>query len=277
MALVAAVWLAAIGSGCSDETILMPAGEGNPVKVLASIDRFSGILTESGSKTIAADNSYDRSTFVNSDKIRITKKYGGVADNVIEYTLSSGIWTPLSGKALTLQAGATYQAVYPTNYTSIQSSQSVAANYLKSNLLRTEILPASSETIDFTFKHVNTKLTLIFKPATGGPAFLGNFSFQVEAAGLLTGGNSSEIVTLYRPDNSAYIWHGIVYPKGTATDITVSVTYNDVTYRTTLNGCGLAAGSQYEYTLTIQNNILVPVGSEIKNWTPKPTHTGTLT
>lgn len=26
MALVAAVWLAAIGSGCSDETILMPAG-----------------------------------------------------------------------------------------------------------------------------------------------------------------------------------------------------------------------------------------------------------
>ena len=91
MALVAAVWLAAIGSGCSDETILMPAGESNPVKVLASIDRFSGILTESGSKTIAADNSYDRSTFVNSDKIRITKKYGGVADNVIEYTLSSGI------------------------------------------------------------------------------------------------------------------------------------------------------------------------------------------
>lgn len=100
MALVAAVWLAAIGSGCSDETILMPAGEGNPVKVLASIDRFCGILTESGSKTIAADNSYDRSTFVNSDKIRITKKYGGVADNVIEYTLSSGIWTPPSGKAL---------------------------------------------------------------------------------------------------------------------------------------------------------------------------------
>lgn len=50
MALVAAVWLAAIGSGCSDETILMPAGEGNPVKVLASIDRFCGILTESGSK-----------------------------------------------------------------------------------------------------------------------------------------------------------------------------------------------------------------------------------
>ena len=45
MALVAAVWLAAIGSGCSDETILMPAGEGNPVKILASIDRFSGVMT----------------------------------------------------------------------------------------------------------------------------------------------------------------------------------------------------------------------------------------
>lgn len=243
MALVAAVWLAAIGSGCSDETILMPAGEGNPVKILASIDRFSGILTESGSKTIAADNSYDRSTFVNSDKIRITKKYGGVADNVIEYTLSSGIWTPPSGKALTLQAGATYQAVYPANYTSIQSSQSVATNYLKSNLLRTEILPASSETIDFTF---------------------------------LTGGSVQEIVTLYRPDTNNYTWHGIVYPKGTSTDITVNVTYKNVTYKTTLSGCTLTAGSQYEYTLTIQNNILVPVGSEIKPWTPNQTHTGSL-
>ncbi|WP_288737800.1 fimbrillin family protein [uncultured Parabacteroides sp.] len=275
---LAVCWLTVAGFGCSDEMVLTSSDhEGEPVNVQASIDGFSGVLTENGSKTIAADNGYDRSTFVDNDKIRITKKYGEVADNPIEYTLSGTTWTPPSGKALTLQAGATYQAVYPTNYTSIQSSQSVAANYLKSNLLQTEILPASSETIDFTFKHVNTKLTLIFKPATGGPAFSGNFSFQVEAAGLLTGGNSSEIVTLYRPDNSAYIWHGIVYPKGTATDITVSVTYNDVTYQTTLNGCGLAAGSQYEYTLTIQNNILVPVGSEIKNWTPKPTHTGTLT
>ena len=52
MALVAAVWLAAIGSGCSDETILMPAGEGNPVKVLASIDRFSGILTKAAVKRL---------------------------------------------------------------------------------------------------------------------------------------------------------------------------------------------------------------------------------
>ena len=237
--------------------------------------------------------------------------------------MSSGIWTPPSGKALTLQAGATYQAVYPTNYTSIQSSQSVATNYLKSNLLRTEILPASSETIDFTFKHVNTKLTLIFKPAEGGPAFSGDFSIQVQAPGLLTGGSVQEIVTLYRPDTNNYTWHGIVYPKGTSTDITVNVTYKNVTYKTTLSGCTLTAGSghrspvlpgwlfllllpadglflslvlrtykrttgaarvtyknvtykttlsgctltagsQYEYTLTIQNNILVPVGSEIK-------------
>ena len=183
---------------------------------------------------------------------------------------------PPSGKALTLQAGATYQAVYPANYTSIQSSQSVATNYLKSNLLRTEILPASSETIDFTFKHVNTKLTLIFKPAEGGPAFSGDFSIQVQAPGLLTGGSVQEIVTLYRPDTNNYTWHGIVYPKGTSTDITVNVTYKNVTYKTTLSGCTLTAGSQYEYTLTIQNNILVPVGSEIKPWTPNQTHTGSL-
>ena len=65
-------------------------------------------------------------------------------------------------------------------------------------------------------------------------------------------------------------------PKGTSTDITVNVTYKNVTYKTTLSGCTLTAGSQYEYTLTIQNNILVPVGSEIKPWTPNQTHTGSL-
>ncbi len=84
------------------------------------------------------------------------------------------------------------------------------------------------------------------------------------------------IVTLYRPDTNNYTWHGIVYPKGTSTDITVNVTYKNVTYKTTLSGCTLTAGSQYEYTLTIQNNILVPVGSEIKPWTPNQTHTGSL-
>lgn len=275
--LVAALWLTAIGSGCSDETILVPAGEGNPVKVLASIDGFSGILTESGSKTVAADNGYDRSTFIDNDKIKITKKYEGAPDNVVEYTLSGTTWAPPSGRALTLQAGATYQAVYPTNYTSIQASQKEVGNYMKSNLLQTDMTASTgNETINFTFKHVNTKLSLIFKPAEGGAAFSGDFSFQVQAPGLLTGGSSQEIVTLYRPDNNAYTWHGIVYPKEASTDITVNVTYKNVTYKTTLSGCGLKAGSQYEYTLTIQNNILVPVGSEIKPWTPNQTHTGSL-
>lgn len=276
---LAVCWLAVAGFGCSDEMVLISSGhEGEPVNVQASIDGFGGVLTENGSKTIAADNGYDRSTFVDNDKIRITKKYGEVADNPIEYTLSGTTWTPPSGKALTLQAGAIYQAVYPTNYTSIQASQKDAPNYLKSNLLQTDMTASTgNEVINFTFKHVNTKLTLIFKPAEGGPVFSGDFSFQVQATGLRTGNSTQEIVTLYRPDNSAYTWHGIVYPKGAATNITVSVTYNDVTYRTTLNDCGLAVNTQYEYTLTIQNNILVPVGSEIKPWTPEQAHTGTLT
>ncbi len=113
-------------------------------------------------------------------------------------------------------------------------------------------------------------MTLIFKPAEGGPAFSGDFSIQVQAPGLLTGGSVQEIVTLYRPDTNNYTWHGIVYPKGTSTDITVNVTYKNVTYKTTLSGCTLTAGSQYEYTLTIQNNILVPVGSEINTTQRSP-------
>lgn len=273
--LLIAVGLTALGFGCSDE-VNLSATDGSPLKVEATIDGFGGVATESGSLAAAADNSYDRSTFIDGDKIKITKAYKS-KNEVMEYTLSAGVWTPPVGKALTLQAGATFQAEYPTNYTGIKSSQNTPADYLISNLLRTA--PASSspisENVDFTFKHVNTKLTLIFKPADSGLPLSGNLSFQVQAVGLC-GGNNKEIVTLYRPDSNVYTWHGIVYPKDTATDISVSVTYNNVTYSTTLSGCGLVAGSQYEYTLTIQNNILVPVGSAIKEWTPTPTHTGTL-
>lgn len=273
--LLIAVGLTVVGFGCSDEVNLSDT-DGSPLKVETTIDGFGGVATESGSLVAAADNSYDRSTFIDGDKIKITKTYKG-KNEVMEYTLSGGVWTPPAGKALTLQAGATFQAEYPTNYTSIQSSQNTPANYMKSNLLRTA--PASSspisENVDFTFKHVNTKLTLIFKPADSGLPLSGNLSFEVQAVGL-RGGSSLEIVKLYRPDSDVYTWHGIVFPKGTPTDISVSVTYNNVTYSTTLSGCGLAAGSQYEYTLTIQNNILVPVGSAIKEWTPKETHTGTL-
>lgn len=271
-----ALGLTALGFGCSDEVDLSATDGGN-LKVAASIDGFGGVTTESGSLAAAADNSYDRSTFISGDKIKITKTYKS-RNEISEYTLSSGTWTPPTGKDLTLQAGATFQAEYPTNYTGIESSQSTSANYLKSNLLRTATASSSpvNENVNFTFKHVNTKLTLIFKPSDTSLPLSGNLSFQVQAEGLLTGGSSKEIVTLYRPDNNVYTWHGIVYPKGAATAISVSVTYKNVTYHTTLSGCGLAAGSQYEYTLTIRNNILVPVGSAIKEWTPQQTHTGTL-
>lgn len=271
--LLIAVGLTVVGFGCSDEVNLSDT-DGSPLKVETTIDGFGGVATESGSLAAAADNDYDRSTFINGDKIKITKAYKG-KNEVIEYTLSSNVWTPPADRALTLQAGATFQAEYPTNYTGIQPSQTTQANYMKSNLLRTDAVPSISDNVNFTFKHVNTKLTLIFKPADSGLPLSGNLSFEVQAVGL-RGGSSLEIVKLYRPDSDVYTWHGIVFPKGTPTDISVSVTYNNVTYSTTLSGCGLAAGSQYEYTLTIQNNILVPVGSAIKEWTPKETHTGTL-
>lgn len=271
--LLIAVGLTVVGFGCSDE-VNLSATDGSPLKVEATIDGFGGVATESGSLAAAADNSYDRSTFINGDKIKITKAYNG-RNEMVEYTLSSNVWTPSADRALTLQAGATFQAEYPTNYTGIQPSQTTQADYMKSNLLRTDAAPSISDNVNFTFKHVNTKLTLIFKPAGSGLPLSGNLSFEVQAVGL-RGGSSLEIVKLYRPDSDVYTWHGIVFPKGTPTDISVSVTYNNVTYSTTLSGCGLAAGSQYEYTLTIQNNILVPVGSTIKEWTPKETHTGTL-
>ncbi|WP_455640295.1 fimbrillin family protein [Parabacteroides sp.] len=273
---VASIWLAIVCGSCSNEICLTTPQDGVPVKVKASINGFDGVLTENGLKTAAADNDYDRSTFLDGDKISITKTYSGKQE-ASEYTFasSSSVWTP-TRNALTLQAGATYQAEFPTDY-SLQSSQKEMANYIRSNLLRTDVMQSPlNEEVNFTFKHMNTKLTLKFVPATGGPALSGsNFSFQVQAKGLLTGGTNNEIVTLYRP-GSDFTWHGIVYPKKVATDISISVTYNNVNYNATLTGCELQAGYNYKYTLTIHNNILVPVGSEIKKWEPVPTYTGTL-
>ena len=282
-------------AGCADEPALSSVPEGTPLTVVAEIGASSA---EQPSLTggVAADNAYDRSTFVATDRIRITRSRGGTSSAAVDYTLSAaGSWAPSSsGSELLFESGATYQAMYPADYSGIYADQRAGSvegeNYRKSNLLRTKagVTANVSGVLSFTgvdaggnaFVHQNAKLTLTFE---GKNQLTKDFSYMtVQGLGLYSGGSTSEIIYLYRPSASAYTWHGILAPlTGTSPTeaqktITVSVTdFNGVVYKVTLS-CERKANSHYTYTLTLKNNILIPVGEEIKGWENGESHTGTL-
>lgn len=285
------LWLAVALGSCTNEAYLdsFPQ-EGEPVSVIAGIE--SRTEAADGS-TPAADNEYDRSTFISGDKIKIRKMYKDVTTEST-YTYDGTIWSVASGSALTLQAGATYQATFPADYNGIETTQSTKEAYIKSNKLETGWIRSRNGVLDFTsgsngvegsaaaaaaaaaaaFQHKNAKLTLVFKST--GAGLTGDLSFQVSAPGLRTGGGADEIVTLFRPVDNAYTWRGIVYPKNAATDITVTLAYQNVSYKAMLQR-DLSPGKHYIDTLTLHNDILVPVGSSITFWSDSTTYTGSLT
>ena len=267
------LWLVAligIGlSGCAGNGSMYPEVDTDqPLTVKAEISDLTG---QESTRAAVTENEYDRSSFVTGDAIRIVRTKGG-AESTLNYTLSgSGAWgVPTGTDGFRFESAATYQATFPTDYTSIRPNQQSAANYRLSNLLQTPAVSVSRlGVIDFTgdtgaFKHQNVKLTLNFVGSNN--TLLSFSSVGVQAPGLYSGGTATENVYFLRPDDNAYTWHAIVYPKGIDTTITVSFTdANGVTYKTDLS-CGMVAGKNYIYTLTVRNNILIALGSEIKAW-----------
>lgn len=257
---------------CSNELPAdAPAKEGMPVKVVAEIENLA-VPT----KAAAADNDYDRGSFITGDKIRVTKKQGSNR-SVVDYTYSGTAWSTTSATPLTLQAGATYQAVFPAdNNTAIQPDQSTKENYIKSNRLETPVVDAPlTEELEFTigkntaFSHLHAKLTLVF---TGKNELSGTASLTVSAPGLRTGGASDEQIVLYRPSAGEYTWCGIVYPGQKNLKVTFAI--GNVSYPVELPGCRLEVGKNYKYTLSLQNDILVPVANGIVEWKDETAYTG---
>lgn len=256
-------------SGCAGNGSLYPEIDTDqPLTVKAEISDLSG---QENTRASVEANQYDRSNFITGDAIRIVRTKDGVESPLI-YTLSNGKWgVPAGTDGFRFESAAKYQASFPTAYTSIRPDQRDAANYRLSNLLRTppDIPVSRLGVIDFTgnagaFKHQNVKLTLNFVGSV--PGIFSFSSVSVQAPGLYTGGSATENVYFLRPDESAYTWHAIVYPKGVNTDIEVSFTdANSVTYKQSLS-CGMVAGTNYVYTLTVRNNILIALGTEIKAW-----------
>lgn len=279
MTIVAAYGCLLVLGGCTGDGTFSPVpAEEQPLTVRAQI---GGLPAQIPGTRVNADNSYDRSEFIEGDAIRIVRTKGGSSEALI-YTLSGGTWgVPAGTNAFRFESAATYRASYPSNYTSIRPDQTTTDSYRLSNLLRTpEVNVSRLGVIDFTntggnnnaFVHENVKLTLKFTGSNSG-----TFTFSsvtVQAPGLCTGGTSMETVYFLRPDASAYTWQAIVYPKNGGTTIAVSFTdTNNVTYKTTLS-CEMVAGKDYGYTLTVRNNILMAVGTEIKEWEPESAYVG---
>lgn len=262
---------------CTNEIIFDPAlsGEAIPLKIEAGIELREG----TNSATTDAANSYDRTTFINGDMITVRKEYGNQITGTANYTLTNGVWTASNNK-VTLQAGALYQARYPSNYT-IQTNQSTEGDYRRSNLLETpKVSSPRDENLSFTgdnaFKHVNSKLSLVLK-SSNTDAILNSEKLQsLQISGIgIAGGSGTEYVTPLRPNANEFTWCCILSPKNTNTEIIVSLTYYGVTYNSTIS-CALAADTHYTYTLTLKDDELISTGSEIKEWTDVPAKTGEL-
>lgn len=255
---------------CSSEvTEGLQVEEGTPVKIVAEIQE----LTQT--KTAVKENSYDRTSFIDGDKIRVNRIESIGSAQRVDYTYTAGspnTWTT-TAEPIVLKAGSKYEATYPSDYTNILQDQSTSdgTDFLKSNLLKSGQITSRDGVLRFTeknggaFTHQNVKLTLAFKVNGGGAPTKDFTSALLSAPGLIAGGNETENITLFRPDAAAYTWCGIVFPKGETTNLALQLTYQGVVYKATLS-CGLAAGTHYTYTLTLKNDILVPEGSTIDDW-----------
>lgn len=290
-------------AGCSDNALIPSLPEGTPLTVSAAIcasgegrESETRAAVAAGTRAVAADNGYDRSTFAAGDKIRIIRSRNGSSSTPVDYTLNSassgnstGEWKPSvtgMGTELLVESGATYQASYPIEYSGIRADQRKAGgeDYRLSNLLETpeKVAIGRDGTLSFTgesaFVHKGVKLTLKF---SGKNTLSKDFtSMTVTGNGLYSGeASKDETVYLYHPGGTGdakYTWHGIIAPLTSQQSIRVSVTdANGVVYDVTLT-CARAANSHYTYTLTLKNNVLVPTGQEIKEWQSGDSHTGTL-
>lgn len=188
-----------------------------------------------------------------------------------------------------LEPAVTYSAQFPADYSAINQFQTTSAAYLASNLLKTGDATSSDGTLDFTssgkpFTHVNSKLTLMF--TVKRETSIANDAVTVAATGIRTAVSTNQTITLYRPypgdASRKYEWCGILRAVGgsagtSATDLTVSLTCDGVTYKATLTGCALRTGYHYTYNLTLHNDMLIPESCTIGKWTDEIMAGGNLT
>ena len=224
-------------AGCSDNALTPSLPEGTPLTVSAAIcasgegrESETRVAVAAGTRAVAADNGYDRSTFAVGDKIRIIRSRNGSSSTPVDYTLNSassgsstGEWKPSvtgTGTELLVESGATYQASYPIEYSGIRADQRKAGgeDYRLSNLLETpeKVAIGRDGTLSFTgesaFVHKGVKLTLKF---SGKNTLSKDFtSMTVTGKGLYSGGASK--------DETVYLYHPVVQTKSNIPSMALS-------------------------------------------------------
>lgn len=274
-----AVLLLALFS-CSGEQPDVPAVPQNtPLAIFAEIDgEGTEVSSTRAAATPDASNEYDRSTFVTGDKINVVCTRSGVRLASAGYALGGeGNWAVTDGTALGFLPAITCRAEFPVNYDGIMEDQSSAAAFLKSNLLRTPEVGVTSAEVSFTgsnaLMHQHARLTITFE---GKNNPLPEFNqMKVEGTGLRTGGSATERIRLLRPVADGNTYCAVISPRAAETAIEVTVAdVNSVTYTVKLTLASVEPNNNYIYTLTLQNNVLVPVGDEIKAWNVQNRYTG---
>ena len=262
-------------------TDMPPVLENTPLAISAEIEgeRLDASATRAEGGIPASDNAYDRSTFVDGDKINVLCTRSGTTLASAGYTWASATstWAVADGSTgLGFLPAITCRAEFPVNYDGILADQSTPAAFLKSNFLKSSEVAVSGAEIRFigddALMHQHARLTLNFEGKNDLPAFS---QMTVEGTGFRTGGTASERINMLRPLDGAYSWCAVIHPRSASTAITVTVTDgNNVTYRVLLNLASVEQNNNYIYTLSLNNNVLVPVGQEIKPWAIITRYTG---
>lgn len=192
---------------------------------------------------------------------------------------------------------AWYSSVAPVdNVISIATADATTAWPASNYLLVTPTVSANaiSNMVSFrggnAFGHVLTLFTLVFTPGEGVSSLNGltdytlsglttAATFNTLTCTLAPGSESDDITRSLTGSSTGNVTAApiILIPQPTASGIGLEVTFNGVTYSTTLMAGGtLAAGTHYTYTISVDNTELSVSNVSITPWDPQ-SGTGSVT
>lgn len=272
-------WLAVCllaASSCNDHLQDEPSTAINtPLIISAEID--NGQTGGAGTR-VAADNSYDLSSFRTGDKMNVICSRAGTRLTSAGYSLGAdGSWQVAEGTGLGFLPAITCRAEFPVDYDVVMSEQSTAAAFLKSNLLRTPEVTVTGAEVKFTgayaFEHQHAKLTLNFEGKNVLPEFK---QITLEGTGICSGNNTEDRITMFRPEVDKHSWCAVLnasWSGSSETKVTV-VDENNIIYRSEVIVQRVERNKHYIFTISLKNDILYPVGQEIEPWKAIPRYTG---
>ena len=194
----------------SEERLNTGEGEGHLLEIGASI-------SEPVTSRALGAVSYEKSSFVGNDIIKIGTSANNLSTNGISYTYKnkSGTlrWLPTEGgDGITTNGTGSYYASYdPVGFSKILANQSTVDAYQKSNRLITDATSVSGTKVNFSFYPAASKITVTVEYQDAL-----HVGVKVQLIGNnLCGTSTSDAVTLYSVTSTGkkHLYVAIVYPE----------------------------------------------------------------